>query len=164
MGFLIGYLVLNLLPCALAVAAEGVLLTLARARQWRRWTGFLVPGICGAGGILLCAVWLLRDVSWSLGHTAGENTVTVLARLFICLVPCFTALLTWAVARTPAVVKVLLILLLIGIIPVSAMANDGGSVKHVALLYSVTFYHQIDDTQPGGYRTDTEVRLKPFFL
>lgn len=163
MLFLLLYGLLNLLPCLLAAAAEGAVCVSARRRNWRRWVPWLLPCILAALGLGAACVLLLRDTAWTQGNTAGQNAVTVAARLFICLLPCLAALIALGAARLrPAWGKVLLVALLIGILPVGARANDGGSVKYAALLYSITFYHQIDDTLPGGFRTDTEVQVAPF--
>lgn len=157
-----GWLILYALQCLLACALEGAAYCLASRRGWRRWTWYIVPGLLGGAGLAFAGWLLLRDVSWAAGYSAGENAVTAAARLFICLLPALTALLTLGIARIhKAGVRLLLAVVLIGLLPVSATANDGGSRVHAALLYRITFYHRMDDARPTGYRTDTEIQLLP---
>lgn len=163
MGFLLLYGLLSLLPCFLAAAAAAAVCMYVRRHGRRGWMSWVIPGVLAVGGIAAACVLLLRDLSWAQGYTAGENAVTVLARLFICLLPCLAALIGCGIVRLrPAWAKALLILLLLGLTPVTAMANDGGSVTHAALLYRITFYHKIDDARPTGFRTDTVVLVAPF--
>lgn len=165
MGHLLLYILAATLPYLLAVTAQAILCILAVKRGWRGFTRLLLPAALAAAGLALSVFWLAREPGWTAGHTAGENTVTLLARLFIPLLPALLALAVAGIARfRPGGVKALLVLLMVGIIPFSATMNDGGTVTHFALLYRIDFLHRIEDTLPGGFRTGTEVRVFPFNL
>ncbi len=163
MGHFILYVLATTLPYLLAVAAQAVLCILAVKRGWRGFTRLLLPAALAAAGLVLFVLWLVREPGWTAGHTAGENAVTLLARLFILLLPALLALAVAGIARfRPGGVKALLVLLMVGLIPFSASMLDGGTVTHFALLYRIDFLHRLEDTLPGGFRTGAEVRVFPF--
>lgn len=51
------------------------------------------------------------------------------------------------------------IILICFFIPEKFYCTDGGSYGYRAPAYQLTFYHQIDDTQPGGYYTGTGLKI-----
>jgi hypothetical protein len=49
------------------------------------------------------------------------------------------------------------VLALVLLFPQMYGVTDGGTVIYRAILYRVTFRHSIDEREPSGYRTGTEV-------
>lgn len=149
-----------LIPLVILVSLIVAQILLSRKKMdWR--FGFIPPGII----FVLSIVFVVLEMTTSehIQHsTLEENTVTILARLFIYNVLTILLLGLYSVIRLKkAGVKFLVILLMLSVIPVFAMCNDGGSVQFNAILYQITFLHRFDDSRPTGFDTTTKVAVFP---
>lgn len=56
----------------------------------------------------------------------------------------------------------IIVCVILMLIPVKTQYKDGGTEKYSAILYSITFYHTIDDSYESGYYEDTVFEIFPF--
>ena len=131
----------------------------AAGRPSRR-PSWVVPAVLAALGLLRAALLCVLTADELAGHTFPENTVTFLAHLFLGCIPVLGALAVWGFFRpgrrwTGALLTAALLLVFpfhIGIF------NDGGSRQYGALLYDITFLHQLPTQEGAPYVTGTRIR------
>lgn len=131
----------------------------AAGRPPRR-PGWVVPAVLAALGLLRAALLCVLTADELAGHTFPENTVTFLAHLFLGCIPVLGALAVWGFSRpgrrwAGALLTAALLLVFpfhIGIF------NDGGSRQYGALLYDITFLHQLPTQESAPYVTGTRIR------
>lgn len=63
--------------------------------------------------------------------------------------------------KKPIIISIIVCVILM-LIPIKTKFKDGGTVKYSAVLYSVTFYHSINDSCESGYYEDTVFEIFPF--
>lgn len=54
---------------------------------------------------------------------------------------------------------VLIVLLVVLLFPARLRYKDGGSICYRAVLYEVTKWHQISETEPDGFRDGFQVKI-----
>lgn len=119
------------------------------------WPGLILPGVIAAAAAVLAVIRL------AMGDAPGR----ALAVFFLAGLPAWILLLVYAISRIRrAWVTAVLIACIVGILPLPAMAKDGGSRAYTALLYRVVLMHRFapDFEQSGRYIEDVRVTVFPF--